>query len=71
MTDNPTRAVVRVKALAEHQRQACHAIETGKGLLSRAESSFLHRIREQLVITDPQRRYLRDVCTRLEWELSL
>ena len=71
MTDNPTIAVVRVKVLAEHQRRACQAIETGKGLLSRAESSFLHRIREQVVITDKQRRYLNDLDVRLKWELSL
>ena len=71
MTDNPTTAVVRIKVLAEHQRQACKAIETGKGLLSRAESSFLHRIREQVVITDKQRRYLNDLDVRLKWELSL
>lgn len=71
MTDNPTKAVVRVKVLAEHQRRACRAIETGKGLLSRAECSFLHRVREEIAITAKQRRYLNDIDARLKWELSL
>lgn len=71
MTANPTSTVVRFKVLADHQRQACQAIEDGKRHLSRAETSFLHRIREQDVITDKQRRYLNDLDVRLKWELSL
>ena len=71
MNANPTSAVVHFKALAEHQRQACQAIESGKRHLSRAETSFLHRIREQVVITSKQRKYLTDLDARIRWELSL
>ncbi|MGH6697609.1 hypothetical protein [Sphingopyxis sp.] len=71
MSSNPTMAAVRVKMLAEHQRQACHALDTGKGILSRAECSFLHRVREEIAITAKQRRYLNDIDARLKWEISL
>ena len=71
MTANPTRQIVRFKALADHQRQACITIESGKGHLSRAENSFLHAIREQVAITIKQRKYLADLTTRINWELSL
>lgn len=72
MTDhtNPTRSVVKVKVLADHQRQAWNAIVAGRGILSRAENSFLHNVREQIVITDRQRRWLADIDVRLQWELS-
>lgn len=67
---NHTRRAVMAKVLAEHQRQAWNAIDTGAGHLSRAEISFLHNVREQIVITDNQRRWLNDIDVRLQWELS-
>lgn len=71
MTANATQRVVRLKALAEHQRLACIALDGGKAFLSRSEASFLHRIREQPDISDKQRRYLNDIDVRLKWEMSL
>ncbi|MDK2756432.1 MAG: hypothetical protein KYX66_06825 [Blastomonas fulva] len=66
-----TQRVVRMKALAEHQRQASMALEDGGEFLSRSEKSFLHRVREQSDITAPQRRYLADLNLRVNWEMSL
>lgn len=71
MTTAATQRVVRLKALAEHQRQACAALECGQGILSRSEASFLHRVREQTVISASQRRYLNDLDVRVRWERSL
>lgn len=69
-SSTPTRRAVTIKALYSHQQLASEAIATGRGILSRNETSFLHRIREQIDITENQRRWLSDINVRLQWELS-
>lgn len=68
---SPTRAVVRRKALLDHQRRAWLLLVAGVGRLSKTENSFLHNVRERLTITERQAKWLTDLEVRIEWEKSL
>lgn len=65
---NATRNVVRLKFLAEHQRQALHALLIGQTFLSRTEAAFLKRMRETPIASDRQARWVRDIDLRVTWE---
>lgn len=68
MSNNATRNVVIAKVLAEHQRQALHALLTGKPFLSRTEVSFLRRMRETPLASPRQESWVRDIDRRVTWE---
>lgn len=65
-----TRRAVTAKVTAEHQRIAARMLADCTCALSRSETSFLHRIREQSVISSRQSRWLSDLDVRVKWEMS-
>lgn len=59
------------RALLPHQRKAWLILAGGGGKLSRAENSFLHRVRESTSISTAQSRFLNDIDIRMRWEASI